>query len=146
MIFNIGLYITLRYLHHVPGAILILVSSGCSTLAGLVLTLSTGGFVLPKDFVDIAATVALMTTTAIGQYALIWSLRYEAASMVSLIRCSELVFGFLWQMIFGIFPDAFSIGGASLVLFSFGIVFFRKYLQQLPYEHRLRHYFKYLLK
>jgi drug/metabolite transporter (DMT)-like permease len=151
--------ISLRFLNNVNAALMVFVTSVAASIMGLTISFATVGVQLPEKSIDIWAILALNILVVVGQFGVVWALKYEEASLVSAIRCSEVVFGFMWQMIIGVFPDAYrlasqmhrifrgcilnivfidSYGGASLVLFCIGIILIRKYLKHLPKEHRWR--------
>jgi hypothetical protein len=152
--------ISLRFLNNVNAALMVFVTSVAASILGLIISFATPvGVQLPEKSIDIWAVLALNIFVVVGQFGVVWALKYEEASLVSAIRCSEVVFGFLWQMIIGVFPDAYrlpsqmhwifrgcvlniifidSYGGASLVLFCIGVILLRKYLKHLPKEHRWR--------
>ncbi|CAG7821849.1 unnamed protein product, partial [Allacma fusca] len=82
-----------------------------------------------------------------GQSFFTQALKYEEAGPVSLIRTSEVIFTFLWQMIFlNQLPDIFSIVGALTIIFGVVVTTVRKWIEELPEEHDLRVKFWFLLK
>jgi drug/metabolite transporter (DMT)-like permease len=109
MFLSVFSVISLRFLSGVNSTLVAWIMSLSTLLMGLTLTLSMEGFLIPENNIgeNISAILGLMLCTLIGQYSLIWALKYEEASLVSAIRCSEVMFGFLWQTTVGTYPDAY---------------------------------------
>ncbi|XP_021958875.2 solute carrier family 35 member G1 isoform X2 [Folsomia candida] len=61
--------------------------------------------------------------TFLGQIGIIMALKYENAGPVAVIRSSEVLFAYLWQLqFFSIYPDVYSAVGASIIIFSVVVI------------------------
>jgi drug/metabolite transporter (DMT)-like permease len=73
-------------------------------------------FVVPEP-VDLLLLVALAAATQVGQVFLTLGLAVESAGRATSINYLQVAFAMLWQLaVFGEFPTAWTMGGASLIL------------------------------
>ncbi|CAL8107555.1 unnamed protein product [Orchesella dallaii] len=93
--------VLLRYLHTVHFSITMLAFGVFGTIEGLVVTLFTSPFQFPAwEGMDLLLAGIIAGLYFLGQLALTLSLKFEEAGIVSLIRTSEVIFSFIWQVNF----------------------------------------------
>lgn len=98
-----------------------------------------GQLCLPSCGHDRLLVLALAVFSFMGQILLTLSLQMEQAGPVALARSSDIVFAFIWQIIFfNETPNSYSIIGAGLVIFSVLLTVMRKWLLGLPLDSRIR--------
>lgn len=77
--------------------------------------------------------VLLAVFSFAGQILLTMALQHEQAGPVAIARSADIVFAFIWQvMFFGEIPSFFSILGALLVTCSVLLTGLRKWVESLP--------------
>jgi drug/metabolite transporter (DMT)-like permease len=74
------------------------------------------------------------------------ALAYEQAGPVAVVRSSEVIFSFFWQLLSSIYPDALSLCGAALVMTTILLTGFYRYVAGLEPSHRIRRWFSFVLK
>lgn len=83
--------------------------------------------------------VALGVFSFLGQILLTLALQVEQAGPVALARSSDIVFAFIWQIIFfNETPNRYSLIGAALVIISVVLTALRKWLLTLPSDSQMR--------
>lgn len=98
-----------------------------------------GQLCLPVCGSDRYLVLALAVFSFLGQILLTLSLQLEQAGPVALARSSDILFAFVWQMIFfKESPNRYSLIGATLVIISVVLTALRKYLLTLPNDSELR--------
>ncbi|CAK1541506.1 unnamed protein product [Leptosia nina] len=138
-IFGANAYVLLRVLKGLHfsvimtnfGAIAIVQTLFCSFLFGILC--------MPNCGTERVLVVCLALFSYLGQILLTMSLQMEQAGPVAIARSADIVFAFLWQVLFfDEIPNKYSIGGAVLVLCSVFLVGLRKWALALPAESQLR--------
>ncbi|KAL1454092.1 hypothetical protein WDU94_010378 [Cyamophila willieti] len=82
-----------------------------------------------------------------GQILLTLSLQMEQAGPVSIARSADIVFAFIWQVLFfQETPNVFSVLGAVLVTSCVILTGLRKWAMTLPHESSLKHSLRILTK
>ena len=73
--------------------------------------------------------------------------KFDAVGSVTLVdKAMDVFFAFLWQIfLFQNIPDAFSAGGAAIIMFGVLISGVRKWISTLPKGHKVRTYGAFLL-
>lgn len=105
-----------------------------------------GALCLPRCGWDRFLVLALAVFSFGGQMLLTVALQVEQAGPVSIARCSDIVFAFIWQMIFfHEVPTIYSIIGAVLVVSAVLLSGLRKYLIALPEDSQLKQRLKLLI-
>lgn len=100
---------------------------------------------LPRCGWDRLLIIALAIFSFGGQILLTLALQVEQAGPVSIARCSDIVFAFIWQIIFfQEMPTLYSLSGAILVIAAVILSGMRKYVMALPMESSLRQKYKFL--
>jgi len=107
MLLNTFVFIILRFLRHVHSSISVVLLATVTILLGLGMSLAMNQFDIPREDIHIAAFIGLAVLTSIGMISFILALQYEEAGLVALIRCADVIFSFLWQMLIGVFPDRY---------------------------------------
>ncbi|CAG7824004.1 unnamed protein product, partial [Allacma fusca] len=117
------------------------------TFENLIVALALGIFSLPHGNKHWWLGGALAVLTFFGQISIILALKYEKAGPVTLIKTVDVLFGFLWQMLFfQLVPDLFSIVGASIVVCGVVVIGVRKWIGTLPEDDIIRIKFGFMLK
>lgn len=104
-----------------------------------------GALCWPKCGWDRILIIALALFSFGGQILLTLALQIEQAGPVSIARASDIVFAFIWQIIFfKDIPTVYSVIGALLVVAAVLLSGLRKYFMSLPIESELRQKYKFL--
>lgn len=104
-----------------------------------------GVFRWPHCGMDRFLIVALAVFSFGGQILLTLALQMEQAGPVSIARSSDIVFAFLWQILFfKEIPNLYSVFGALLVILSVVLSGLRKWAMALPRDSDARKRFRLL--
>lgn len=104
-----------------------------------------GTLCLPRCGWDRLLIIALALFSFGGQILLTLALQLEDAGPVAVARASDIVFAFIWQIIFfRETPTLYSVFGALLVIAAVILSGMRKYVMALPMESTLRQKYKFL--
>ncbi|XP_018570762.1 solute carrier family 35 member G1 [Anoplophora glabripennis] len=138
-LFGANAYVLLRALKGIHFSV-IMTNFGCFALVQCVLvTILIGALCLPSCGIDRYLIVALALFSFLGQILLTLALQMEQAGPVAIARSSDIVFAFIWQVLFfDEIPNKFSIGGAILVMSSVLLTGLRKWILALPQDASLR--------
>lgn len=138
-LFGANAYVLLRALKGIHFSV-IMTNFGCFALVQCVLvTVLIGALCLPACGIDRYLIVALALFSFLGQILLTLALQMEQAGPVAIARSSDIVFAFIWQVLFfNEIPNKFSIGGAILVMSSVLLTGLRKWIIALPQDASLR--------
>lgn len=132
-LFGANVYILLRALKGLHFSV-IMTNFGCFALVQtLFVTWLIGALCLPQCGMDRLLVVCLALFSFSGQILLTMSLQLEQAGPIAVARSADIVFAFIWQiMFFNEVPNKYSILGAVLVLSSVLLVGLRKWALTLP--------------
>lgn len=138
-LFGANAYVLLRALKGIHFAV-IMTNFGCFALVMcLMVTWGIGALCAPPCGTDRYLIVALALFSFGGQILLTLALQMEQAGPVALARSSDIVFAFIWQVLFfSEIPNAYSVAGAILVLSSVVLTGLRKWVLALPENAELR--------
>lgn len=138
-LFGANAYVLLRALKGIHFSV-IMTNFGCFALVQCVLvTVLIGALCLPSCGMDRYLIVGLALFSFLGQILLTLALQMEQAGPVAIARSSDIVFAFIWQVLFfNEIPNKFSIGGAILVMSSVLLTGLRKWILALPQDANLR--------
>ncbi|KAI5695685.1 hypothetical protein M8J75_001885 [Diaphorina citri] len=101
----------------------------------------------PSCGVERFLIVLLALFSFAGQILLTLSLQLEQAGPVSIARSADIVFAFVWQVLFfQEVPNVFSVVGAILVTSCVILTGLRKWAMTLPHESSLKHTLRILTK
>lgn len=146
-LFGANAYVLLRALKGIHFAV-IMTNFGTFALFQCVLvTWLIGALCLPRCGIDRILIVALALFSFGGQILLTLALQLEQAGPVALARSSDIVFAFIWQVLFfNEIPNAYSVAGAFLVMSSVVLTGLRKWVMALPENASLRNKLSILAK
>ncbi|XP_022902946.1 solute carrier family 35 member G1 [Onthophagus taurus] len=146
-LFGANAYVLLRALKGIHFAVIMTNFGAFALTLCVIVTYLIGGLCLPMCGMDRYLIVALAFFSFLGQILLTIALQIEQAGPVAIARSSDIVFAFIWQVLFfEEIPNRFSIAGAFLVLSSVVLTGLRKWILALPENATLRHKFRILVK
>lgn len=146
-LFGANAYVLLRALKGIHFSVIMTNFGSFAFVQCLLVTYIIGGLCLPPCGFDRYLIVALALFSFLGQILLTVALQMEQAGPVSIARSSDIVFAFIWQvMFFNEIPNKYSVGGAILVMSSVVLIGLRKWILALPQDASLRQNLGFLLK
>ncbi|CAG9830679.1 unnamed protein product [Diabrotica balteata] len=146
-LFGANAYVLLRALKGIHFSVIMTNFGAFAFIQCLLVTVLLGALCLPSCGLDRYLIVALAVFSFLGQILLTVALQMEQAGPVAIARSSDIVFAFIWQvMFFNEVPNRFSVGGAILVLSSVLLIGLRKWVLALPYDAKLRRNLSFLTK
>lgn len=139
-------YILLRALKNLHFSVIMICFATYSILQTSGMAWATGGMCWPKCGTERLLVVALGVFSFSGQMLLTIAAQLEEVGLVAIARTVDVVFAFMWQIIFfNEIPNIFSIIGAILVTSSVVVVGLRKWMMSLPTTSAVRKKFGFLL-
>ncbi|XP_064630637.1 solute carrier family 35 member G1-like [Lineus longissimus] len=116
-IFHASVHIALRRLKNVHFATILFTYSIWGMLQSGIFAYIAGAWTIPKDPICWAYMVGVGGFSVCALSCLTIALKTENAGSVSVLRSSDLLFAFIWEMIFlNEFPNVWTIVGATLVM------------------------------
>jgi drug/metabolite transporter (DMT)-like permease len=100
MLCSSGLLILLRNIRETHFTLFLLFEGAIGVLQSFFLALIVGVFKIPSTGVETLLLGTLATLTFLGQICIIAALKFGSAGGISVVRCLEIAFGFLWQFQF----------------------------------------------
>lgn len=145
-LFGANAYVTLRALKGIHFSVIM---SNFGAFA-LIYTVAVSWFMdvicLPYCNSDRWLVLALGAFSFLGQILLTISLQLEEAGPVAIARSADIVFAFVWQILFfKEIPNIYSVIGALIVTFSVILTGLKKWSQTLPRESTVRKRLRYIL-
>ncbi|KAK9874137.1 hypothetical protein WA026_002492 [Henosepilachna vigintioctopunctata] len=138
-LFGANAYVLLRALKSIHFSVIMTNFGSFALTQCLLVSYFIGALCLPPCGSDRYLIVALAVFSFLGQILLTLALQLEQAGPVAIARSSDIVFAFIWQvMFFNEIPNMFSIGGAFLVMSSVVLTGMRKWILALPPDASLR--------
>ncbi|XP_038217443.1 solute carrier family 35 member G1-like [Zerene cesonia] len=138
-IFGANAYVLLRVLKGLHFSVIMTNFGAIAILQTLFYSFIFGILCMPNCGTERFLVVCLALFSYLGQILLTMSLQMEQAGPVAIARSADIVFAFLWQvMFFDEIPSKYSVCGAVLVLSSVLLVGIRKWALALPAESHLR--------
>lgn len=132
-LFGASAYILLRALKSLHFAVVMANFGFFALIETLIITIATGSLSWPSYTTDKLLIVALGIFSFIGQVLLTLAFKLENAGPISVARTSDIVFAFIWQILFfHQAPHFTSIIGAIYVVSSVLTLAFRKWVISLP--------------
>lgn len=132
-IFGANAYVLLRALKGLHFSVIMTNFGSFALIQTIMYSWAIGALGLPKCGTDRLLVVALAFFSFGGQILLTLSLQMEQAGPVAIARSADIVFAFLWQVLFfNEIPNKYSIGGAILVTSSVLLTGLRKWVISLP--------------
>lgn len=145
-LFGANAYVALRALKGLHFSVIMTNFGAFALVYTLVICWWNGVLCLPVCSVDRWLIVALGVFSFLGQILLTVSLQMEQAGFVAIARSADIVFAFIWQIIFfGESPNGYSVAGALLVVFSVALTAVKKWTLALPRESVMRRRLRCLL-
>ncbi|OXA38335.1 hypothetical protein Fcan01_26818 [Folsomia candida] len=136
-----ALLILIRNIRQTHFSLMLLVGGGWGVGQSGVLGWALGVLKVPDTMWVWFLMWCLCLMTFLGQIGIIMALKYENAGPVAVIRSSEVLFAYLWQLqFFGVYPDVYSAVGASIIIFSVVVIVTKSWLAGLSPDslHRKR--------
>lgn len=144
-IFAAIVYILLRALKNLHFSVIMVCFASYSIIQTSTMAWATGNLCWPKCGTERLLTVALGVFSFSGQMLLTIAAQLEEAGLVAIARTVDVVFAFVWQIIFfNEMPNVFSIVGAVLVTSSVVLIGFRKWIMSMPSTSNVRKKFGFL--
>lgn len=138
-LFGANVYILLRALKNLHFSVIMTNFGAIALVYTLIVCGSIGAVCWPSCGRDRWLVVILGIFSFLGQILLTLSLQVEQAGPVAIARCADIVFAFIWQiMFFGEAPNAYSLFGALMVVSSVILTAMKKWAMTLPRESSLR--------
>jgi len=145
-LFGANVYILLRALKNLHFSVIMTNFGTVALVYTLIVCGSIGAVCWPSCGRDRWLVVVLGVFSFLGQILLTLSLQIEQAGPVAIARCADIVFAFVWQMLFfGETPTAYSLVGAVMVMGSVVLTALKKWAGTLPRESSLRKRFRLIL-
>ncbi|XP_026477779.1 solute carrier family 35 member G1 [Ctenocephalides felis] len=138
-LFGANVYVLLRALKGLHFSIIMTNFGTFGLIQTIMITYMIGALCMPKCGTDRILVVALALFSFGGQILLTMALQFEQAGPVAIARSADIVFAFIWEIVFfQETPNIFSIGGALLVICSVLLTGFRKWALSLPSDSNVR--------
>lgn len=146
-LFGANAYVLLRALKGIHFSVIMVNFGSFALIMCVLVTWLIGALCLPHCGLDRLLIVALALFSFLGQILLTLALQLEQVGPVAIARSSDIVFAFIWQVLFfEEIPNFFSVAGAILVMSSVMLTGVRKWVIALPENSNLRHKFGFLAK
>lgn len=144
-IFAAIVYILLRALKNLHFSVIMVCFASYSIIQTSTMAYATGNLCWPKCGTERLLAVALGIFSFSGQMLLTIAAQLEEAGLVAIARTVDVVFAFVWQIIFfNEIPNIFSIVGAVLVTSSVVLIGLRKWIMSMPSTSNIRKKFGFL--
>lgn len=144
-VFGAIVYILLRLLKNLHYSVILVCFGIYTILQSSTMSWISGNLCWPKCGSERLLVVALGVLSFSGQLFLTIAAQLEEAGLVAIARTVDVVFAFMWQIIFfGEIPNVFSILGAILVVTSVILIGLRKWLMSMPSTSSIRKKFGFL--
>ncbi|XP_063368322.1 solute carrier family 35 member G1 [Cydia amplana] len=138
-IFGANAYVLLRILKGLHFSVIMTNFGMYAILQTLFYSIIAGVLCMPNCGTERFLVVCLALFSYLGQILLTMALQMEQAGPVAIARSADIVFAFLWQiMFFNEMPSKASVMGAVLVLSSVILVGLRKWAMALPADSGMR--------
>lgn len=132
-LFGANAYVLLRALKGLHFSVIMTNFGSFALVQTLLVTYLLGTLCLPRCGMDRFLIVALALFSFGGQILLTLALQLEQAGPVAIARSADIVFAFIWQILFfEEVPNVYSIAGAFLVTSSVILTGLRKWVLALP--------------
>lgn len=132
-LFGANAYVLLRALKGLHFSVIMTNFGSFALIQTVFVTWAIGALRMPHCGSDRLLVVALALFSFGGQILLTLALQMEQAGPVAIARSADIVFAFLWQVLFfNEIPNRYSVGGAILVTCSVLLTGLRKWAVSLP--------------
>ncbi|CAI6368773.1 unnamed protein product [Macrosiphum euphorbiae] len=144
--FGAIVYILLRTLKDLHFSVIMVTFATYSIIQTTSMAWATGNLCWPKSGTEIILIVALGVFSFSASTLITIASQFEEAGLVAIARTVDVVFAFVWQIIFfDQVPCIFSIIGAVLVISSVVLIGLRKWMMSMPSTSSFRKKFGFLL-
>lgn len=144
-IFTAIVFIILRVLKNLHFSVILVCFATYSMMQSFSMAWATGKLCWPKCGTERLLVVALGLFSFAGQMLLTIATQLEEAGLVAIARTVDVVFAFIWQIIFfNEVPSIFSVIGALLVTSSVVLIGLRKWMMSMPSTSSIRTKFGFL--
>lgn len=144
-VFGAIVYILLRLLKNLHYSVILVCFGVYTILQSTTMSWISGSLCWPKCGSERFLVISLGVLSFSGQMFLTLAAQLEEAGLVAIARTVDVVFAFMWQIIFfGEIPNVFSILGAILVVTSVILIGLRKWLMSMPSTSSVRKKFGFL--
>lgn len=138
-LFGANVYVILRALKGLHFSVIMTNFGSFALVQTFLISWIIGALCLPSCGKDRLLVVALALFSFSGQILLTLALQMEQAGPVAIARSADIVFAFLWQVIFfNEIPNRYSIVGAILVTSSVLLTGLRKWIISLPEDSTVK--------
>lgn len=138
-IFGAIVFILLRALKNLHFSVIMVCFATYSILQTSSMAWALGNLCWPKCGSERLLVIALGVFSFSGQMLLTIAAQLEEAGLVAIARTVDVVFAFVWQiMFFNEIPNIFSIAGAVLVTSSVVLIGLRKWMMSMPSSSSVR--------
>lgn len=138
-LFGANAYILLRVLKGIHYSVIMINFGFFALIETIFVSWTLGVLCVPQCGMERLLVVALGVFSFGGQILLTTSLQIEQAGPVSIARSADIVFAFIWQMMFfNEMPNVYSLVGALLVTCSVVLIGLRKWALTLPDDSNLK--------
>lgn len=145
-LFGANAYVTLRALKGIHFSVIMSNFGAFALIYTVVVSWFMDVICLPYCNSDRWLVLALGAFSFLGQILLTISLQLEEAGPVAIARSADIVFAFVWQILFfKEIPNRYSIIGALIVTCSVILTGLKKWSQTLPRESTVRKRLRYIL-
>lgn len=145
-LFGANAYVLLRALKGLHFSVIMTNFGAFALVYTLIVCYYLGALCWPLCGSDRLLVIALALFSFGGQILLTLALQYEQAGPVAIARSADIVFAFIWQiMFFKETPNVYSVLGALLVVSSVMLSGLRKWALALPRDSDLRKRLKFLV-
>lgn len=139
--------VMIRHLHQIHHCITLVGFGMFGTAEAGALAWGFNVLEFPSQDIDILKAFAIGLLSCGSQLFLIFALKCDNAGPVALVKSSDVLFAFLWQMVFiQTFPDLISIVGAIVMMSGIFLCGFRKYIDSLEENNATKKMFWFVLK
>lgn len=144
--FGANAYVTLRALKGLHFSVIMMNFGAFALIYTTCVTWSIGAFCWPNCDSDRWMVAVLGLFSFLGQVLLTISLQLEQAGPVAIARSADIVFAFIWQILFfNEVPNSYSIIGALLVTSSVILTGVKKWTQTLPRDSMIRQHLRVIM-
>ncbi|XP_055677550.1 solute carrier family 35 member G1 [Lutzomyia longipalpis] len=144
-LFGANAYVLLRALKGLHFSVIMTNFGAFGLIYTTIVSWTIGSACLPPCGADRLLVVALALFSFLGQILLTLSLQMEQAGPVAIARSADIVFAFIWQVIFfREVPNVYSLLGALLVISCVILTGLRKWVLALPRDSAKRQRFRWL--
>lgn len=145
-LFGANAYVTLRALKGIHYSVIMSNFGAFALLYTVIVSWLLNVICLPYCNSDRWLVVALGVFSFLGQILLTISLQLEEAGPVAIARSADIVFAFIWQILFfKQIPSSYSVIGGALITISVVLTGLKKWSQTLPRESTVRKRLRYIL-